>query len=51
MNVTTVGAEIFAVTTIGKVVTVLLPSLGMMMFPIFTVYVVQQFTRNKAAGE
>lgn len=51
MNVTTVGAEIFAVTTIGKVVTVLLPSLGMMMFPIFTVYVVQQFTHNKAAGE
>jgi hypothetical protein len=23
----------------------------MMMFPIFTVYVVQQFTHNKAAGE
>lgn len=51
MNVTTVGAEIFAVTTIGKVVTVLLPSLGMMMFPIFTVYVVQQFTHDKAAGQ
>ena len=39
MNVTTVGAEIFAVTAIGKVITILLPTLGMMMFPIFTVYV------------
>lgn len=45
MNVTTVGAEIFAVTTVGKVVTVLLPSLGMMMFPIFTTYILQQYTR------
>ena len=39
MNVTTVGAEIFAVTAIGKVITILLPTLGMMMFPIFTVYI------------
>jgi len=39
MNVTTVGAAIFPVTAIGKVVCVLLPMLGMAMFPIFTVYV------------
>lgn len=34
MNLTTVGANIFAVTAIGKILTVLLPTLGMMMFPI-----------------
>lgn len=39
MNVTTVGAAIFPVTVIGKIVCVLLPILGMAMFPIFTVYV------------
>lgn len=39
MNVTTVGAAIFPVTAIGKIVCVLLPILGMAMFPIFTVYV------------
>ena len=39
MNTTTVGAAIFPVTTIGKVLAVLLPSLGMMIFPIFTIYV------------
>lgn len=46
MNVTTVGAEIFAVTPIGKIITVLLPTLGMMMFPVFTTYVLQQYTRH-----
>ena len=39
MNVTTVGAAIFPVTAIGKVLAVLLPALGMMFFPIFTIYV------------
>lgn len=47
MNVTTVGAEIFPVTTIGKVVCVLLPSLGMMFFPIFTTYVLQEYNHQK----
>ncbi|MDE5963578.1 MAG: two pore domain potassium channel family protein, partial [Alistipes sp.] len=47
MNVTTVGAEIFAVTAIGKVVTVLLPSLGMMFFPIFTTYILNRYTGKK----
>lgn len=47
MNVTTVGAEIFPVTAIGKVMCILLPSLGMMMFPIFTTYVLQEYTRKK----
>ena len=39
MNVTTVGAAIFPVTAVGKVLAALLPSLGMMFFPIFTIYV------------
>jgi voltage-gated potassium channel len=39
MNVTTVGAEIFPITAVGKVLAALLPSLGMMFFPIFTIYV------------
>ncbi|MDE5621704.1 MAG: potassium channel family protein [Alistipes sp.] len=47
MNVTTVGAEIFAVTTVGKIVTILLPSLGMMFFPIFTTYILQEYSNKK----
>lgn len=44
MNVTTVGAAIFPVTAVGKVVCILLPSLGMMFFPIFTTYILQEYT-------
>ena len=43
MNVTTVGAAIFAVTAVGKVLAVLLPALGMMFFPIFTIYVTNMY--------
>lgn len=39
MDVTTVGSNIVAVTGVGRVLSVLLAALGMMMFPIFTVYV------------
>lgn len=48
MNVTTVGAEIFPVTTIGKIFCVMLPSLGMMFFPIFTTYVLQEYSHKKS---
>lgn len=51
MNVTTVGAAIFPVTAVGKVVCVLLPILGMAMFPIFTAYVVQEFSQKKPADK
>lgn len=44
MNVTTVGAAIFPVTTIGKIVCVVLPALGMMFFPIFTVYISELYS-------
>lgn len=46
MNVTTVGAAIFPVTAIGKVLAVMLPSLGMMFFPIFTIYVTQLYSQS-----
>lgn len=39
MNVTTVGASFFPVTAIGKVLAALLPAVGMMFFPVFTIYV------------
>lgn len=46
MNVTTVGAEIFPVTAVGKVVCVLLPILGMMFFPVFTTYILTVFQHS-----
>ncbi len=52
MDVTTVGSNIVAVTGVGRVLSVLLAALGMMMFPIFTVYVTNIITeRNKEAQE
>lgn len=52
MDVTTVGSNIIAVTVTGRVLSVLLAALGMMMFPIFTVYVtslVQRTNKEKKA--
>lgn len=39
MDTTTVGSNIYAITPEGRVVSVVLAALGMMMFPIFTVYI------------
>ena len=50
MGVTTVGAAIFPVTAIGKVLAVLLPALGMMFFPIFTIYVTNIYNANDTKG-
>ncbi len=38
LNVTTMGANFYAHTLTGKVLTIVLPTLGMMLFPIFTIY-------------
>lgn len=46
MDVTTVGSNIIAVTTTGRVLSVLLAALGMMMFPIFTVYITNLIQRS-----
>lgn len=48
MNVTTVGSNIIAMTVTGKVLTVLLAAVGMMMFPIFTVYVTNMVSIKSA---
>ena len=39
MDVTTVGCNIDAMTPVGKILSVILAALGMMLFPIFTVYI------------
>ncbi|MDD3037560.1 potassium channel family protein [Bacteroides sp.] len=39
MDVTTIGSNVIAVTPTGRVLSVVLAALGMMMFPIFTVYI------------
>ena len=46
LNVTTVGSPMFAVTPIGKILTVLLPALGMILFPLLTVYVTHLVQRS-----
>ncbi|MDD6209548.1 MAG: potassium channel family protein [Bacteroidales bacterium] len=54
MDVTTVGSNIYAVTLTGKALSVLLAALGMMMFPIFTVYITDRFSKfigNKGAAD
>ena len=51
MDVTTVGTNIVAVTPVGRVLSVLLAALGMMMFPIFTVYVTNIITRRNEEAE
>ena len=50
MDVTNVGANIIAQTVTGRVLSVLLAALGMMMFPIFTVYItnlIQQSNKRR----
>lgn len=50
MDATTVGSNIVAITPVGRILSVLLAALGMMMFPIFTVYVTNLLTRSKQKG-
>ncbi len=51
MDVTTIGSNVIAVTTIGRVLSVVLASLGMMMFPIFTVYITNNIERKNRERE
>ena len=51
MDVTTVGSNIIAVSTVGRVLSVVLAALGMMMFPIFTVYITGIVTRHNSEGQ
>lgn len=46
MNVTTVGCDISPVTLAGRIVAVILPIAGMIIFPLFTVYLTDFVKRN-----
>lgn len=50
MDATTVGSNIVAVTPIGRVLSVLVAAIGMMMFPIFTVYITNSIQRHNGQG-
>lgn len=52
MNMSTVGCDISPVTVPGKIVAVVLPIMGMVIFPLFTVYLtdyVQRMTKFKSS--
>ena len=49
MDVTTVGCNINAITPTGKVLAVILAAEGLILFPIFTVYITNALTRKTAA--
>ena len=46
MNMSTVGCDISPVTVSGKIVAVILPVSGMIIFPLFTVYLTDYVTRS-----
>lgn len=48
MNMTTVGCYFPAVTTVGKVISVILPIGGMLMLPLFTVYITDLVRKHNA---
>ena len=48
LNVTTVGANVFAKTATGKVLTIVLAAAGMMLFPIFTAYITTKMQDRRA---
>jgi len=39
MNATTIGCDIYPMTVVGKILAVILSGMGIMMFPLFTVYI------------
>ncbi|WP_303031416.1 potassium channel family protein [uncultured Duncaniella sp.] len=45
MNMSTVGCDISPVTVVGKLVAVVLPIMGMVIFPLFTVYLTDYVQR------
>lgn len=51
MDVTTVGCNINAITPTGKVLAVVLGAEGLILFPIFTVYITNALTRHKSDSD
>ena len=50
MNMTTEGCNISPVTPSGKIIAVILPMCGMIIFPLFTVYLTDYVTRLVKKG-
>lgn len=50
MDMTTVGSNIIAITPIGRILSVVLAALGMMLFPIFTVYITNLIQTHNQRG-
>lgn len=48
MNMTTVGCYFAAVTPVGKIISIILPIMGMLMLPLFTVFVTDQVSALNA---
>lgn len=51
MDATTIGSNIYPMTVVGKILGVVLAGMGMMMFPLFTVYItnwVQRYNKRNA---
>lgn len=48
MDMTTVGSNVIAVTPIGKILSVFLAASGMMMLPIFTVYITDKVVNSRS---
>ena len=46
MNVTTVGCNINAITTTGMILAVILSAEGLILFPVFTIYITNALTRT-----
>ena len=47
MNMTTVGSSLTPITAIGKILAVMLPLFGMLVLPLFTVYISNIFMQTK----
>ena len=51
MTATTAGCNISAMTTVGKIISVLLALAGMMLLPVFTVYLTDLIRTGRVGGE
>lgn len=51
MDVTTVGCNINAITPTGKVLAVILAAEGLILFPVFTVYITNALTRKSPSSQ
>lgn len=49
MDATTIGSDIYPTTAVGKLLGVVLAALGMLMFPLFTVYITDWVRRHAPA--